>query len=374
MQRSLPDLFVDRVKQTKAFRKMLDGQTRRRIMLLKAEEGMGKSWLLHIFAHEAKIRNLPLVHIDFADRRPYDTLTLVRRCRDAFGSEHFKPLTQTINAVTSPSEIRSVRNADAHTSETYRRYETGLAQLLSRLGPDHASYSDALIFQHRLVENIEHCRLHGDTEIHRSNRSVIVGQLNLLAASALSLTFYELCQNLDEQQREVGSTMIKDNFFVIQTNDSLEHRAIEDRINTDFFDCLSQLSKQSTVIFLFDTYERNSLKSDRWVPRAADRWIIEDLLSRIRDGKLDNTVVVMAGRRMPEFGDEWNEVLGRRLLDPFDSDDLKEYLHNRCGLTIITEAEIIRLHQAIAGHPQLVGLIAHNLEQVHGTTLHDDEW
>src|SRR4051794_10651108 len=60
MQRSLRDLFVDRSQHTNAFRKMLEGQTGRCIMLLEADVGMGKSWLLQMFAHEAKSRSFPL--------------------------------------------------------------------------------------------------------------------------------------------------------------------------------------------------------------------------------------------------------------------------------------------------------------------------
>src|SRR5258706_10974467 len=97
MAKTLRELFVDRVRQHDAFRKMLDGLSRRRVMILTAGPGLGKSWLLQMFALEAAGRKIPLVQIDFADGQAYDTLTLVRRCRDAFGPEHFNALTQAIN-------------------------------------------------------------------------------------------------------------------------------------------------------------------------------------------------------------------------------------------------------------------------------------
>src|SRR5262245_44635500 len=101
MAKTLRELFVDRTRQSDAFRKMLEGLSRRRIMVLTAGPGMGKSWMLQIFALEAASRKLPLVQIDFADGQAYDALMLVRRCRDAFGPEHFNALTQAINEATA---------------------------------------------------------------------------------------------------------------------------------------------------------------------------------------------------------------------------------------------------------------------------------
>jgi hypothetical protein len=307
MQRPLRDLFVDRSQHRAVFRKMLDGQTSRRIMLLEAGAGMGKSWLLHIFAHEAKSRNVPLVHIDFADRQPYDTIMLVRRCRDSFGPGYFNPLTQAINDVTIPRvTFSTVGGASPATVD------------------------------------------------------VNIGSENVLTNSAINVG-------------EVG-TIIKDNFFTIRTDDLLVRQAIEDRINLTFFACLEQLCKQTSVLFLFDSYERNSLKPDRWISRSADRWICGQLLARIREGTLNNAVVVLAGQMVPRFGITWNEILGRLYLDPFRPSDVKEYLCERRRLLSLTDIEVERFHQAVAGHPQLLGLIADNLEQANRPALSDDDW
>jgi hypothetical protein len=92
MAKTLRELFVDRTRQSDAFRKMLEGQTRRRIMVLTAGPGMGKSWMLQMFVQEAIDRGVPLVRIDFADGQAYDALMLVLRFRDAFGTQHFEGL------------------------------------------------------------------------------------------------------------------------------------------------------------------------------------------------------------------------------------------------------------------------------------------
>ena len=54
MAKTLRELFVDRARQLDAFQKMLAGQTPRRIMVLTAGPGMGKSWLIRTYAQAAR--------------------------------------------------------------------------------------------------------------------------------------------------------------------------------------------------------------------------------------------------------------------------------------------------------------------------------
>src|SRR5258706_2418356 len=101
MSKTLRELFVNRVRQSDIFSRMLEGQTRRRIMVITASAGLGKSWLLRLFATEAASRKLPLAQLDFADGQAYDALALVLRCRDAFGPEHFAAVDQAISESTT---------------------------------------------------------------------------------------------------------------------------------------------------------------------------------------------------------------------------------------------------------------------------------
>ena len=52
MSKTLRELFVDRVRQGEFFRRMLEGQSRRRIMVVTAGAGLGKSWLIRLLAAE----------------------------------------------------------------------------------------------------------------------------------------------------------------------------------------------------------------------------------------------------------------------------------------------------------------------------------
>ena len=167
---------------------------------------------------------------------------------------------------------------------------------------------------------------------------------------------------------------MRDNSFYIQADNPILRQAIEDRINSAFFESLDALSAQSRVVFLFDTYERNTLESERWSPSAADRWIAGQVLTRIRDGKLPNAIAVLAGRRAPEFGVEWNEALGTIALDLLECSHITEYLRERRGLANISDEQAQVLCQAVAGNPQVMGMIGDNLEQANRPKVQDDEW
>lgn len=73
-------------------------------------------------------------------------------------------------------------------------YETGLSDLLNRLGRDTPDYEDGLRFQQRLIENITEVRQYGSTESLRADRARIITGLNELARAALGMTFNELCK------------------------------------------------------------------------------------------------------------------------------------------------------------------------------------
>jgi hypothetical protein len=301
--RSLQELFVDRLKQLERFRKSLEGTSGRKIILITAGPGMGKSWLLRRFAQEAADRGARSALIDFSDGQAYDVLTLVRRFRDALGPAEFNRLTAAINEATAPRLVLS---------------EEG--------GPGGAS-------------------------------------INLSGAQAGDVTIGDVA----------GRNVIKDNLFIVQTDNPLLLQAIEDRVTQAFFECLRDLVASTRVLLLFDSYERTTQEGERWVSNAADRWIQRELLLRIREGQLPNTLVVLAGRRLPEFDAEWATVVGNLPLELFTMADVAEYLRENRELPNLTDSEVQTLFTAIQGNPQLLGIIGDNLEQAQRPAS-DDEW
>ncbi|HEY1016355.1 MAG TPA: hypothetical protein VGE07_26840 [Herpetosiphonaceae bacterium] len=100
---TLQNLFVNREKQTAGFVKIVEGGTPKRVMLIEAPGGFGKSWTVEYMRAECVKRSLPHVIIDFADGVVYDFLAVLRRARDSFGAGPFNAFTQTINEVTQPT-------------------------------------------------------------------------------------------------------------------------------------------------------------------------------------------------------------------------------------------------------------------------------
>ena len=96
-------LFVNREKQTAGFIKMMEGGTPKRVMLIEAGGGLGKSWTIEYMRAECQRRGIPNVEIDFADGTVYDFLAMLRRARDSFGATMFNSFTQIINEVTQPT-------------------------------------------------------------------------------------------------------------------------------------------------------------------------------------------------------------------------------------------------------------------------------
>lgn len=301
--RSLQELFVDRLKQLERFRKSLEGSSGRKIILISAGPGMGKSWLLRRFAQEAAERGARHVLVDFSDGQAYDVLTLVRRFRDALGPVEFNRLTMAINEATAPRLVLSDEGA-----------------------PSSAS-------------------------------------VNFSGAQAGDVTLGDVA----------GRNIIKDNFFIVQTDNPLLLQAIEDRVTQVFFECLNDLVEASTALFLFDSYERTTQEGDRWISNAADRWIQRELLLRIREGRLPNTLVVLAGRRLPEFDASWATVVGQLPLELFTLADVAQYLRENRGLPNLTDNDVQTLFAAIQGNPQLLGIIGDNLEQA-TRPASDDDW
>lgn len=76
--------------------------------------------------------------------------------------------------------------------EPFDRYTAGLQNLLHRIGRRHPHYDALLVYQQRLIENIDAARLYGDDATRRAERAQILQQINTLTLDALGIAFNEL--------------------------------------------------------------------------------------------------------------------------------------------------------------------------------------
>jgi tetratricopeptide (TPR) repeat protein len=81
--------------------------------------------------------------------------------------------------------------------DQFTPFEIGLSKLLKCLEVTSPTYSDVLVFQQRLLENINQAKRYGDTENLRHDRSQIVENLNNIAIQACGRSFNSLCGFLD---------------------------------------------------------------------------------------------------------------------------------------------------------------------------------
>lgn len=79
-------------------------------------------------------------------------------------------------------------------------YEDGLKDMLKKLGQNNPRYTEALVYEHRLRENIFTVRREEDSDERQSNRSQIIDCLNELARSELGLSFNDLCRQTASKQ------------------------------------------------------------------------------------------------------------------------------------------------------------------------------
>jgi len=85
------------------------------------------------------------------------------------------------------------------TADLFESYLIALDALFERLGRNHASSADALVYQQRLQENIALTRRYGDNENRRSERSEIIDLLNRLCNEALGADFNTLVRQAQPQ-------------------------------------------------------------------------------------------------------------------------------------------------------------------------------
>jgi hypothetical protein len=79
-------------------------------------------------------------------------------------------------------------------TDAYTYYEVGVRALLARLDRDDPRYADALVYQHRMLENLAAARRYGDTETRRAERAEVVDRLNALALAAVGTSFNDFCR------------------------------------------------------------------------------------------------------------------------------------------------------------------------------------
>ena len=155
-----------------------------------------------------------------------------------------------------------------------------------------------------------------------------------------------------------GGNIVKDNFFFIQNDSAIARQQIELRITDAFISCLTALTQTQSTVLLFDSYEELEANAE------ADQWLRTNLFTRVRDGKLPNVVVVIAGQTVPQLDDAYSDCKIITRLDLFEEQHVADYLKRR-GLDALDANTIFSVSK---GQPGFLAMLADN-----ATAKKDDE-
>lgn len=117
---------------------------------------------------------------------------------------------------TDPLVFDEPRVESVHQPDVYSHYETGLRRLLNRIDRGSYRYSEALVYQKRLVDNISEAReddadtRHDSSDVIEARRVVFIARLNELALSEVGISFDELC-DLDQSETEEEGEQVLEN-------------------------------------------------------------------------------------------------------------------------------------------------------------------
>jgi hypothetical protein len=335
-------LFVDQEKKFGGFRKLLESTTRQAVMLIEAPQDMGKTWLIGKMQKHCQepVTNIPVAQIDFRSPRQVievqDYLGLVRFIRDRLGhARHFNNLNITIN----------------NFGEVGARAQSGLAALRQRL-EQYFNLDELKELTFDLEVNYEN--LPGETLrsktrelVNYCQRHNMLPRLVALCASLRSsvdwrqgLEALRLTQTTEADDTEA---ITADNLDPVWAHSDAERQRAERQINEAFFECLAQLTAdRGRVVLLFDSCEA--------APPEAERWLIGELLPRLRDQPLEKLVVILTGRKTPDLTDlDITYLAVETGLDPFAEEHVREYFEEKRNIKGLDLRTIILTSGGVPG-------------------------
>lgn len=328
--------FVNREKKYRGFLKLLQPATRQAVMTIEAQKDMGKTWLLSKMETYCQQENIPVTYIDFSNPRQVhriqDVLSFIRLLRDNFKLDStFNQLNQTINRVTNAQQegaskldslrekIESYMLLDDIRQIAFKlqfKYDNLAGDTLRAKVRSLVQYCEQAQLLSRLIEVCMELRPFRDWQPEKE----IVAKLYTMVSEVV------LGETAPNEQ-------IIDNNGILRVDTQIERQHLEGQLTTAFFACLEPLlAEEKKVVFLFDALES--------APNEAFVWIYNELLTRVRDGQMQEALVIMSGRTIADLTDlDMKPYLVQTDLKPFSEDYIREYLVERrkiSGLDIRT--------------------------------------
>lgn len=111
----------------------------------------------------------------------------------------------------------------------------------------------------------------------------------------------------------------RDNYVFVRAKKKEKQQTLEERVNLAFCTCLEALSERGPVVLIFDSYEKAS--------QATDRWIHAQLLTWVYEGQLPRLIILTAKKGQLLSGSAWDSRLTPAATFAYDHAALTEYVY-----------------------------------------------
>jgi tetratricopeptide (TPR) repeat protein len=132
--------------------------------------------------------------------------------------------------------------------------------LLAQFGRDHPRYTEVLVYQQRLLENLARTRLYGDTETSRAERAEILDRLNHLVLEAGGKSFSAILSGSGAVSQGAGSKAVGKGGVLVEGD---VHGDVVSGQNSTLFDLRGQIvGRQINVAEGFVEGDRSTTADD----------------------------------------------------------------------------------------------------------------
>ncbi len=335
-------LFVDQDKKLRGFQKLLQPDTRQAIMLIEAPKDMGKTWLVGRMQYESA-RHFPVVYLDFRHPREIhemqDYVGLLRLIRNKLNAPaYFGAFNATLNSFTDTqtSSSSGLAQLRRRIEESFNLDE--IKNLCFDLGINYENLPGEMTLTGRSRELVNYCQRNGR----------LADLITLCAEQRPPLDWWAGLESY-RTATAVSATPadptapIADHNAPLRLDTDTERRRAYRLINDAFFDALAKLmADRQQIVFLFDSVED--------APAEAVRWLLEEFLIAMRDGKLPDLVVIITGRKTPDVTDlNIKHLVVSTGMEPFTEDFVREYFEQRRQITGLDWRTIILTSGGVPG-------------------------
>jgi len=301
--------FVNRSDQLTFLWDMARQKVEPRILVVEAEDGMGKTYLLQEFRAECQDEGFEVVCLDFGER--YEDpgyLYVIKETWSQLGPVGFDTLAKTIEETVARS-IKKTAQAGWQDVQSVRQTNSALASEITS--------------QSRQISSAGESLTTGEPPGNQSGGVNIYGGTN---------TF-----------RDVAGRDIVHFIQVIHHDDPFVQIQARSFINEAFKECLVQITAERNIIFFIDHWQKAEPDTRNWLAHSLVKWTADKLLSRV--------CVVIAGDKV--VGLEPRSLLKRILLPELAHDAIQVYLVDICGLQ---PEDVPKFIEIAGGRPDILSI------------------